>query len=138
MENLKNGGIQKSKEIKGNLKDSNKESNNKELDKKNDPIKKSFKSELFTWNPNKSQRSKIRRTRDSLIRSIMRFNDNKDIESRDKKIVEFHSFYKKNYLRNDYSLESISYKNRDRDSEEFLSSFMDFIKKSKLDPSKMK
>jgi hypothetical protein len=98
------------------------------MDQKSNP----FKSDLYSWNPTKKERGSIRRKRDSLIKGIMDSHQNKDLDKRNDLIKEFKGFYKKNYLRNDYSFESLSYKNIKESGRELIGDFLSHIKRWKI------
>lgn len=102
----------------------------------NDSLKDSkgdgFQSDLYSFNPSKRERSKLRSKRDRLIKSIMKSNEDKNIEDRNSKIENFKEFYKKNYLKNDYSHDSISRSNHPS-SREFIEDFLSHLKRWKIE-----
>jgi len=93
----------------------------------------SFKSQLYSWNPNKSQRGGLRRKRDSYIKRILSLNEKKDIKGRNELMIEFNEeFYQKNYLLNDFSLGSLGFKNMGIDSRENLENFLSISRRWKI------
>lgn len=106
----------------------------KSIDKGNSQSsKKEFKSELYSWNPSKKERGGLRRKRDSFIRKIMNHNEKKSIDLRNEEIENFKEFYKKNYLKNDYSLESLSSSNSKESNKEFIQDFLNHLKRWKIE-----
>lgn len=101
----------------------------------NDGIKKDSKkkdSDLYISNPSKYQRGRLRSKRDSFIRKIFKFNEEKDIENRNKMIEEFKNFYKKEYIKNDYSHDSLSRSNHPS-TRENIEEFLSHLKRWKIE-----
>jgi len=90
-----------------------------------------FKSDLYSFNPSKKERTILRGKRDRLIIRILKSNEDKDLKKRNEIIKEFKDFYSKNYLINDYSINSLS-RNSNESSKEFLNDFLNQIKKWKI------
>ena len=74
----------------------------------------------------------MRRKRNSLIKDILKLNQDRDIKGRNEKIKEFNSFYKESYIKNDYSLESILGQSSDQSTREYIGEFLGFLKKWKI------
>lgn len=95
---------------------------------------KEFNSNLYSFNPTKKERSQLRRQRDSFIKSILRYNEEKNLEKRNEKIEEFKAFYKEKYLLNDYSLGSLS-QSPMKSSNEIIEDFLNQLKRWKVELS---
>lgn len=126
-----NQEIKKDEKIESKIDFQNQESSSKESSKGDS--KKEFKSSLYSWNPSKSDRSRLRRNRDSFINRIMDLNQKKEIEKRNDLLKEFNEFYKKEYLLNDYSLESLGFKNMKDDKKESIEDFLSHYRRWKID-----
>ena len=80
----------------------------------------------------KSLRSKLRRLRNNFAKDIASLHDAKDVKGRNLMIKKFIAFYKSFYKVNDYSFLSLSAKNNDKDTYEFISLMLKIIKESKV------
>lgn len=84
------------------------------------------KSSLYKIEVNTKLRRELRDERNLLIMDILNNSKNPKIQ-----IENFDKFYKKTYLLNDYSLDSISSKNSDKNTKEFLKLGLELIKRFK-------
>lgn len=88
----------------------------------------SKKFELYTFKTNKSDRQKLRNELKKFTINIFSIVETKDENKIKSFISDFLEFYKKNYKKNDFSLDSLSYPNRDKDTEERILNFLDLFK----------
>lgn len=111
---------------------------NKVTDKiKNSVIgKRDFMYKFELLNIEKSEqkkfRTKIRKQRNALINSFLKSVSEKNTEIIKKNFNLFKDFYLKNYVTNDFQIESICSKNSDKETTELVSLFLDTSKKLNL------
>lgn len=84
------------------------------------------KSSIYKIEVDTKLRRKIRNERNNLIMEILNNSKNPKIQ-----IENFDKFYKETYILNDYSLQSISSENSDKNTKEFLKLGLEIIKRFK-------
>lgn len=88
-----------------------------------------FESQNLSSDEQKVQRRKIRNERNKLIDNILFSYQQKNVENLKKNVELFKTFYLKTYVKNDYSILSLSSNNRDKDTTEKLTVALEIIKK---------
>lgn len=76
----------------------------------------------------KKLRSKMRNIRNKFANNVILYFQKKEEINLKKEVNLFKEFYLKNYILNDYSLISISSNNRDKDTTEILTNFLEIVK----------
>lgn len=90
-----------------------------------------FETLELTEKEEKRKRTKIRKQRNKLIDNILYYFSNKKEKDLKDEIKLFNSFYKENYILNDYSLKSIASDNSDKDTKEKITFMFEIIKRTK-------
>jgi len=86
------------------------------------------KFELYAFKTTKADRQKIRTNLKKYTLNIYSVIATNDLEQIKTFISEFLKFYKENYKLNDFTLNSLSYNNRDKDTEERINDFLKLFK----------
>jgi hypothetical protein len=88
-----------------------------------------FENQNLNSDEQKVQRRKIRNERNKLIDNILFSYQSKNVENLKKNVDLFKTFYLKTYIKNDYTIISLSSNNRDKETTEKLDVALEIIKK---------
>lgn len=87
-----------------------------------------FENSNLTKEETKKLRQKMRTIRNRFANNVILHFQQKNEELLKKEVKEFKEFYLKNYILNDYSLISISFNNRDKETINLLNPFLEIVK----------